>query len=137
MNPHPGSEATKTRNTGFSGGTSADLPPRLFSRWLGLLCFDLPVWTTNANHLTAKIGQVGEGFVDAAGQTDEILVCSANHDAEVMGLMLAMEAFEMLAVVCQQKARFLLRMGEDLVIGPSLVGTATFKHGDYIVPETP
>ena len=60
--------------------------------------------------------------MEAPGQANEVMVRGANHDAEMMGLLLAMKPFEMLAVVGQQNARFLLRIGEDLVIGPPPVG---------------
>ena len=75
--------------------------------------------------------------MDAPGQTNEVGVRGADHDSEVVGLILAMEPFEMMAVVGEQNARFFLGMGEDLVIGPALVGLATFKHRDRVVPETP
>jgi hypothetical protein len=75
--------------------------------------------------------------VNTLGQANEVMVRGANHDAEMMGLLLAMKPFEMLAVVGQQNARFLLRKGEDLIIGPSLVGAATFKYRDRIVPKPP
>ena len=102
------------------------------------LRFDLfMVWTANANQLAEQTGWIREGFVNAPGQTNEVGIRGANHDAKVSGLMLAMESLEMMAVVGQQNARFILRMGENLVVGPSLVGTATFKHGDRIVPKTP
>ena len=55
--------------------------------------------------------------MNAPGQTNEVGVRGANHDSEVVGLMLAMEPFEMTAVVWEQNAPFLLRMGEHLVAG--------------------
>ena len=75
--------------------------------------------------------------MEAPGQTNGVGVRGANHDAKVVGLVLTMEPFEMLAVVSQQNTRFLLRIGEDLVVEPSLVGAATFKHRDRIVPKPP
>jgi hypothetical protein len=77
--------------------------------------------------LAAQTGRFGGGIVKASGHTNEVIVRGANHDAKVVGLVLAMGPFEMLAVVGQRNTRFLLRIGEDLVIGPTLASiTATF-----------
>ena len=65
--------------------------------------------------------------MNTPGQSDKVVVRGANHDAEVAGLVLAMKPFEMLAIVSQKHARFLLRMGEDLVVRPTLVGPTTLK----------